>query len=83
MEDATKLYENYRLGLGTPMEIDYKKAYIEDKNIRKAVDQAIAEAQAEAERLAKVNGSPFGMCKHHHIIIYKISSLDNLHPRLE
>jgi len=52
LADATRLYRHYRSGAGTDIKIDYEKAHDEDAKVRLAIQNAIAEAQREAERLA-------------------------------
>lgn len=51
MPDAVKTYEHYRSGLDTNLEIDYGKAYREDKNIQLVVDQHIIETQQVVEKM--------------------------------
>ncbi|MGN0845714.1 MAG: RHS repeat-associated core domain-containing protein, partial [Kiritimatiellia bacterium] len=53
LEDGTLLYQHYLEGTGTPMTVDYVKAYREDSGIATSVKNAVIEAQREAERLAK------------------------------
>jgi hypothetical protein len=50
--DAVAAYRHYLDGTGTDMEINYPKAYRDDTNIRSGVNNEIAAAQADAERLA-------------------------------
>ena len=62
MPDAIEAYEHYRSGEGTDLEIDYAKAYNEDCNIKKAVDQYITETQKMVENmLADGQKPPFSI----------------------
>ena len=61
LADATRLYRHYRSADGTDMTIDYEKAHDEDAKVRLAIQDTIAEAQREAERLAASNSSGFTM----------------------
>ena len=61
LEDATLLYRHYLEGSGTPMTIDYIKAYNEDSGIAVSIKNAIREAQREAERLSNTEGRKFKM----------------------
>ena len=61
LADATRLYRHYRSGAGTDIKIDYEKAHDEDAKVRLAIQNAIAEAQREAERLAASNPTSFEM----------------------
>ncbi|MBX7266919.1 hypothetical protein KIF24_13365 [Micromonospora sp. Llam7] len=56
LDDALALYAHYRTGLGTDMRVDFEEGYREDPNIRQAVDNEIALAQREAERLYRETG---------------------------
>ena len=62
LADATRLYRHYLSGTGEDMIINYEKAYKEDANVRKAIRDAIIEAQKEAERLSDNNPRKFNMC---------------------
>ncbi|MEU4696263.1 hypothetical protein [Nonomuraea dietziae] len=57
LEDGLAAYEHYLDGSGTDFEIDYEKAYKEDPGVAGSVEQAITNAQAEAERLHRQTGS--------------------------
>ena len=61
LEDATLLYRHYLDGTGTPMTIDYLKAYREDPGIAESVRNAVHEAQRAAEQLSKSGGRDFKM----------------------
>ena len=61
LEDGTIMYQHYREGTGSPMNVDYVKAYREDSGIATSVKNAVREAQREAERLAKAGGREFKM----------------------
>lgn len=61
LEDATLMYQHYLEGSGTPMNLNYIKAYREDSGIAISVRNAVREAQHEAERLAKTEGREFKM----------------------
>jgi RHS repeat-associated protein len=59
--DAVAAYRHYLDGTGTDMEVDYSKAYRDDKNVRAGVNNEIAAAQADAERLTATGGPRFTM----------------------
>ena len=61
LEDATLMYQHYLEGTGTPMTIDYLKAYREDAGIAVSVKNAVIEAQHAAENLAKPDRREFKM----------------------
>jgi len=61
LEDACATYRHYRDGSGTDMEINYPKAYKDDSVVKSGVDNEIAAAQADAERLAATAGAHFTM----------------------
>jgi len=56
LDDATDAYAHYMDGTGTDLRIDYEEAYTEDANVRKAVDNEIALARREAERIYRETG---------------------------
>lgn len=56
LDDATALYAHYLDASGTPVTVDYEEAYNEDPNIRSSVDQEIALARSEAERIYRETG---------------------------
>ena len=56
LDDATDAYAHYLDGTGTDLRIDYEEAYTEDANVRKAVDNEIASARKEAERIYRETG---------------------------
>src|SRR6266511_1932721 len=53
---ATDAYDDYTDGTGTDMQVDYEEAYREDPAIGWAVDNEIAYAQQEAERIYRETG---------------------------
>ena len=61
LEDGTLMYKHYLDGTGTPMTVDYVKAYREDSGIAVSVRNAVREAQKAAERLSKSGGREFEM----------------------
>ena len=61
LEDATIMYQHYLEGSGTPMTVDYHKAYREDSGIAISVRNAVREAQKAAENLAASGGAEFQM----------------------
>jgi RHS repeat-associated protein len=61
LSDANAAYAHYRDGTGTDMDIDYEKAYRDDSNIHGGLNNEIASAEAEAERLAASGGPHFTM----------------------
>ncbi|GIH10909.1 hypothetical protein Rhe02_89760 [Rhizocola hellebori] len=56
LDDASAAYAHYRDGTGTPLSIDYEKAYVQDSGIRVVADAEIASAQREAERIFRETG---------------------------
>lgn len=56
LSDAITAYDHYRSAEGTDLSIDYEKAYTEDKNINKAVNKHITDAQIAAQKLAEKSG---------------------------
>ncbi len=56
LDDATAAYDHYTDGTGTDMQVDYEEAYREDPAIGWAVDNEIAYAQQEAERIYRETG---------------------------
>jgi len=54
--DAVAAYRHYLDATGTDMDVDYPKAYRDDKNIHNGVNNEIAAAQADAEKLAASSG---------------------------
>ncbi|GAA2644980.1 WXG100-like domain-containing protein [Nonomuraea recticatena] len=56
LEDGLDAYERYMSGSGRDHQVNYEKAYDEDDGVRRSVDDAIANAQAEAERLYRESG---------------------------
>ena len=62
LPDGVAAYEHYRNGNGTPLEIDYKKAYQEDAGVRKSVDHYVNETnKAIAEMIANGKKPPFSI----------------------
>ena len=59
--DAVAAYHRYLDGTGTDMEVNYPKAYRDDTNVRTGVNNEIAAAQADAERLVATGGARFMM----------------------
>ncbi|MGW0704918.1 RHS repeat-associated core domain-containing protein [Streptomyces sp. NPDC002643] len=55
LSDAVAMYAHYMGGSGLDAELDYEKAYDQDKGIRAAVDEEIALAQTWAEKIQKSN----------------------------
>ncbi|MER6948646.1 hypothetical protein ABT294_31960 [Nonomuraea sp. NPDC000554] len=55
-DDAAAALKHYLDGSGTDFEVDYDKAYKEDKSVRESVDRAIRQAQEQAERLSRESG---------------------------
>ncbi|MCA2188436.1 hypothetical protein LDL05_25600 [Nonomuraea cavernae] len=56
LKDGLAAYEHYAAGSGTDFEIDYERAYTEDRGIREKVDQGIQTAKDEAVRLYRESG---------------------------
>ena len=61
MPDACEAYAHYRGASGSDLQINYPKAYGEDKNVRDGVNNEIAAAQADAEHLSATGGNHFTM----------------------
>lgn len=56
LDDATAAYAHYMDGSGEDLRVDYEEAYREDSVVRAAVDDEIATAQREAERIVRESG---------------------------
>ncbi|OLR91424.1 WXG100 family type VII secretion target [Actinokineospora bangkokensis] len=61
LPDGTATYEHYWSNTGTPMELDYAKAYREDSGIRASVDTEVARAARAAEELIAGGQRDFSM----------------------
>ncbi len=56
LTDATRAYEHYWSNTGTPLEIDFPKAYREDANVKANVDSEIARTAAAVDAMATASG---------------------------
>ncbi|MEU0571620.1 hypothetical protein ABZ297_40360 [Nonomuraea sp. NPDC005983] len=54
--DAAAAYKHYLDGSGTDFDVDFERAYREDKGVRDSVEAAIRQAQDNAERLHRESG---------------------------
>lgn len=61
LDDATQFYRHYWDNNGEPIEFDYEEAYVEDRNVRLAIDNEIARAQQGAEMLFRDGNRTFSM----------------------
>ncbi|MBL7492284.1 hypothetical protein I6A60_13965 [Frankia sp. AgB1.9] len=56
LADATRMYDHYLHGDGSPMTVDLDKGYRQDASIRTAVDDQIANSRAAADQLIHDSG---------------------------
>ncbi|TDD02300.1 hypothetical protein E1292_23775 [Nonomuraea deserti] len=56
LKDGLAVYEHYLNGSGEDFEVDFERAYKEDRDIRDSVDYAVEDAKSEAMRLHKESG---------------------------
>lgn len=62
LPDGVAAYEHYRNGDGSPLEIDYQKAYQEDSGVRASVDYYVNETNdAVAQMIADGKKPPFSI----------------------
>lgn len=58
LSDGIKAYEHYRSGKGTDLEIDYARAYEEDKNIKAGVDKYLGDTKRAVDQMIASGQKP-------------------------